>query len=149
MNRKDYPADWEAISRAVRDREGNCCAWCGVPNGAIGYRSPLMGYFYATPGLSPGEVLHSFAYPGITVRVIRIVLTVAHLGAPPPGAPPWHGNPHDKADCRPENLAALCQRCHLGYDRHDHAEHAAATRRRKRIQAGQTEMAATVAQEAP
>lgn len=50
-------------------------------------------------------------------RVFRIVLTVAHLN-------------HDRTDNRPENLAALCQRCHLLHDREQHRE----TRRRNRVQ---------------
>lgn len=33
----------------------------------------------------------------------RVVLTVAHLN-------------HKPEDCRPENLKAWCQRCHLKYD---------------------------------
>lgn len=33
----------------------------------------------------------------------KVVLTVAHLN-------------HDPADCRPENLRAMCQRCHNRYD---------------------------------
>ena len=37
----------------------------------------------------------------------KVVLTVAHLN-------------HIKHDCRDENLAALCQACHLGHDRHRH-----------------------------
>ena len=36
-------------------------------------------------------------------------LTVSHLN-------------HDPADCREENLRALCAPCHLRYDRHHHAE---------------------------
>lgn len=35
-----------------------------------------------------------------------------------------------KTDNRPENLAALCQRCHLLHDREQHRE----TRRRNRVQ---------------
>lgn len=38
----------------------------------------------------------------------KVVLTVAHLN-------------HEKHDVRGENLAALCQRCHLGYDAKMHA----------------------------
>jgi hypothetical protein len=38
----------------------------------------------------------------------KVVLTVAHLN-------------HTPSDCRPENLAAMCQRCHLRYDREHHA----------------------------
>jgi len=39
----------------------------------------------------------------------RVVLTVAHLNQIP-------------EDCREENLAALCQRCHLRYDALDRAK---------------------------
>lgn len=42
-------------------------------------------------------------------------------------------------DCRPENLKAMCQRCHLSFDRDEHALNAAKTRRRKKIEAGQLE----------
>jgi hypothetical protein len=43
------------------------------------------------------------------LRVVRIVLTVAHLN-------------HDPRDNREENLKALCQWCHLNYDKLHHAE---------------------------
>ena len=58
-----------------------------------------------------------------------VVLCVAHLGVPHADGRP--GDKHDKSDCRPENLAALCQRCHLNFDRGDHLARAAATRERK------------------
>jgi len=45
----------------------------------------------------------------------RVILTVAH----------WN---HDKMDVRDENLAALCQRCHLSYDHDRHVRNARATR---------------------
>ena len=45
----------------------------------------------------------------------EVVLTVAHLN-------------HQPQDCRPENLRAFCQACHLSYD----ADHHAATRARTR-----------------
>jgi len=48
-----------------------------------------------------------------------VVLTVAHLKPP-------------KSDCSDENLVALCQRCHLNYDRADHIRHARENRRAKR-----------------
>lgn len=47
------------------------------------------------------------------------MLTVAHLN-------------HDPQDCRPENLKAMCQRCHLRYDVALHRRNASATRYRKR-----------------
>lgn len=39
----------------------------------------------------------------------KVVLTVAHLD-------------HNKNNNRFQNLAALCQRCHLHHDRHQHTE---------------------------
>lgn len=54
-------------------------------------------------------------------RESRVVLTIAHLN-------------HDTTDNRDENLAALCQRCHLTYDAKFHATNASATRDRKRGQ---------------
>jgi hypothetical protein len=55
-------------------------------------------------------------------KVIRVVLTVAHLD-------------HDTANGARSNLAALCQRCHLGHDQEQHVANAAATRERKRGEA--------------
>lgn len=126
MDRSRYPADWEAISLRVRERAGNRCEWCGLVNGAIGFRDG-RGEFWAVP------VEQMARY-----RTLRIVLTVAHLGVPYPEGRP--GDVHDKMDCRDENLAALCQRCHLNYDRDEHTFNAAWTRRRRRIAAGQMEL---------
>lgn len=54
----------------------------------------------------------------------RVVLTTAHLGEPyATGA-----DKHDKADIRAENLAHLCQRCHLNHDRDEHRANASRTR---------------------
>jgi hypothetical protein len=47
-----------------------------------------------------------------------VMLTVAHLN-------------HTPADCRDENLKAMCQRCHLRYDVEHHQKNASATRRRR------------------
>lgn len=69
----------------------------------------------------------------------KVVLTVAHLGTPLPDGTPV--SKYDTMDCRPENLAALCQRCHLRYDLHDHIRNAKRTRLRRiryaRLAAGQ------------
>lgn len=68
-----------------------------------------------------------------------VVLTTAHLGTPHADGRP--GDKHDKLDCRMENLAHLCQRDHLNYDRDEHMANAAATRRRRKVEAGQQELA--------
>ena len=54
----------------------------------------------------------------------RVVLTIAHLD-------------HDTTHNEPENLRALCQKCHLTYDAKQHATNAALTRRKKKERAGQ------------
>jgi len=130
MQRDRYPVDWDAISRRIRfDRAQNRCEWCGVRNGAIGYRRASDGSFVEWE--NDGELPEAG-------RATRIVLTVAHLGtAHADGAP---GDKHDKHDVRDENLAALCQACHLRYDMDEHKANAAAPRRRKKIAAGQQEI---------
>src|SRR5215469_9306307 len=108
MNKADYPHNWPKVSRTIRRIAGNRCEWCGIANGA-----PLP-----------------------SGRAGRVVLTVAHLGAPIATGDGWKpGDKHDKHDIRRENLAALCQACHLGYDLEDHVQHARETRQRKKYEA--------------
>ena len=52
----------------------------------------------------------------------KVILTCAHLNQVP-------------GDNREENLAVLCQRCHLKLDRDQHKENAKATRQTKKDQA--------------
>ncbi|MGH9665551.1 MAG: hypothetical protein ACRD9L_14090 [Bryobacteraceae bacterium] len=56
--------------------------------------------------------------PG-SARLTRIVLTIAHLN-------------HTPGDDREENLKALCQWCHLNYDKLHHHETRAARKDRAR-----------------
>jgi hypothetical protein len=114
-DRSLYPANWDEISRQVRQAAGNRCQECGVFNHSRGYR---LGSGQFLPVMEDSvEALQSLGY-----KVIRIVLTVSHLD-------------HDPANCAPENLRALCQRCHLRYDRFEHGRNAAETRRRKAVRA--------------
>ncbi len=112
-NRALYPADWKAISKRIRyERAKNKCEQCGVRNGAIGGRD-TAGEFHKAHAC--GETLKGWQSPELgstwwcgkenpkMLRIIKIVLTVAHLN-------------HDPTDCRDQNLRALCQRCHLRYD---------------------------------
>lgn len=115
-----YPANWKAISAAVRADAGNRCEWCNAPNGetiARGrdgtYMLPGGQVYQADTGECMGLARWS-EYP--VERMVRIVLTVAHLDHQPEN--------NDRA-----NLAALCQRCHLRYDAANHAKNASATRR--------------------
>lgn len=61
----------------------------------------------------------------------KVVLTVAHLGVPYSDGTP--GDKRNKQDMRDENLAALCQRCHLRYDVDEHMANAKITRYQKRM----------------
>jgi len=126
-NRTRYPKDWPAISASIRARAGNRCEQCGVANGALGGRTPDGAWHPAWP---VGEKLLHMEWPKpgtrwacgkdskrpIELRIIRIVLTVAHLD-------------HQPENCDPSNLRAWCQRCHLHYDRHHHAKTSYATRK--------------------
>lgn len=104
-NYKLYPRDWfTRIRPAILARGRNRCEQCGVENGAWGYRDEY-GAFHALP--EGGEVE--------TAKPFKVVLTIAHLN-------------HDVSDNRPENLAALCCRCHI---LHDRGEHRAAHWRRR------------------
>lgn len=113
-----YPKDWYQISLRVRERAGWKCEWCGVPNGELGGRIHGGRWLKARPlgnggrgpsGLEwPKEGDWSWCGNGETegtanLRIVRIVLTVAHLD-------------HQPENCADENLKALCQRCHNRYD---------------------------------
>lgn len=64
-----------------------------------------------------------------------VVLTVAHLGIDKPDGSP--GSKEDLADVREENLAALCQKCHLDFDREDHLRRRLFNRRAARLARGE------------
>ena len=106
-----YPNDWPQISLAIRERAGQKCEECRVRNYALGGRSPDGRFWPASPngesslGLSwpePGEFARCSGWPH-PLRIIRIILTVAHLD-------------HTPENNDPANLRALCQRCHIRYD---------------------------------
>lgn len=104
-NRTRYPSDWRAISHAIRfDRAGGRCECrgeCGTPHRG-----------------EPADMVRCDARHGLPHPVTgsRVVLTVAHLD-------------HEPEHSEPENLRAMCQRCHLRYDRALHAQTAYMTRR--------------------
>ena len=107
MDYSRYPENWKAISWHIRNDRA---MWvCEWCGAAHGEPHPVTGSI--------------------------VILTVAHLGTSHSNGTP--GDKHDKMDVRDENLAALCQRCHLNYDRDEHMANAAATRHRKRREAGQ------------
>lgn len=114
-NKDRYPKDWHEISLRIRKRADNKCEECGIENYELGARNKDGDWLKAQPtgtdGMrvtwpKPGE--YAWCGNGETegrahLKVVRIVLTVAHLN-------------HQPEDCRDENLKAWCQRCHNRYD---------------------------------
>lgn len=114
-NRAKYPPDWPEIRLRILERDGHKCKFCSVPNYALGCRDDAGLFCHALP---KGERMTKLEWPKpgdwawcsrgdkqeIYGRILRIVLTIAHVENP------------DPADCRDENLTALCQRCHNHLD---------------------------------
>ena len=104
-NQHRYPPDWKAISLAIRsDRAGwrcECAGECGRPHDHLHTDGRCRNH-HRQPAHGTGSM---------------VILTVAHLN-------------HIPEDCDPANLKAMCQGCHLHYDRHHHA----ATRARGRVE---------------
>jgi hypothetical protein len=129
-NKAKYPANWsKEIVPAIRERSGNKCELCGVPNYELGGRAPSGKWHKATPTGTGGRSPSGLEWPepgdwawcqgyDVQLRIVRIVLTVMHLN-------------HKEEDCRPENLKHACQRCHLRYDVNHHKATAEKTRRAK------------------
>lgn len=122
-----YPADWPEIRAAVLRRAGHRCE-----HEALGHRCGARHRELGWWRLGPGSEWRWVRLPGCLrdrgvdgpmtiattegpVKIIRIVLTIAHLD-------------HTPENCASDNLRALCQRHHLAYD----ARHHASTRRSRR-----------------
>jgi len=130
-NRARYPQNWPAISLAVRARADWRCEGspdfpdCRVRHGELGGRDhdgvwrrcrPLGERGLRLEWPRPGSLAWCVGYDVAPLRIIRIVLTVAHLD-------------HTPENCDSSNLRAWCQRCHLHYDREHHAQTAYMGRR--------------------
>lgn len=99
-NRARYPKDWKRISREIRmERAGGRCECRGECG--RGTHKGRCPNFHGGPAYGTGSL---------------VILTTAHLD-------------HTPENCEPANLKAMCQGCHLHYDREHHAETAYKTRR--------------------
>jgi len=118
-NRHRYPANWREISLRIRTERAQGWCECRGECGRDGHNTGPDGGRCAARQNEPHPITGS-----------NVVLTVAHLN-------------HQPEDVRPENLRALCQRCHLAYDRDHHRETAARTRRAAVEAAGQLTIGGT------
>lgn len=101
-NKHLYPKDWEKVRAEIIKRSGNRCEFCGVENYKVGYRD-AAGNFIVSDGMQQ----EADSLDG--EKLIKIVLTIAHLD-------------HNPQNNNPNNLRALCQKCHLNYDLEHHKE---------------------------
>lgn len=98
---KRYPKEWKEISKRIRFERA-------------GNQCEWCGAKNHEPHPDTGSM---------------VVLTVAHLGVDYLDG--RKGDKHDKHDVREENLAALCQRCHLRYDIQEHVQNRRRNRERQ------------------
>lgn len=117
-NKLKYPKNWKQISLNVRALAHNKCEFCGLKNGLVGLRDK-EGKFYTVDfiedqlnqkGIDLYESIlsHHINKNGeLKKGFTKIVLTVAHLD-------------HNPENNNLENLKALCQKCHLNYDKEQH-----------------------------
>ncbi len=120
--------EWAAIRARIRERDGNRCNRCRVPNNIDVDRANGGWWLEVSfkPGLS-GVVIKwrdekyrhvkPKKYP--KTRRVRIVLAVAHLD-------------NDWSNDKEDNLALLCQWCHLNHDIPIHVVHSRETRIRRK-----------------
>jgi glyoxylase-like metal-dependent hydrolase (beta-lactamase superfamily II) len=119
-NKARYPANWKQIRLHILSRAHYRCEHegCGAEHRSVGYW--LDGQFVRLnrvlrdAGYQPGSLIA--CADGRELKVIRIVLTIAHLD-------------HTPENCAEENLRAWCQRHHLAYDAEHHKRTAYATRK--------------------
>jgi 5-methylcytosine-specific restriction endonuclease McrA len=122
-NRHRYgtPAEWAAIRAAILERAGVFQFTGYAPRCECVGECGRGTHEGRCPNMDGGPAYGT----GSTV-----VLTIAHLN-------------HTPEDNRSENLRAMCQGCHLHYDREHHARTRAETARAAREAAGQTTIEGT------
>lgn len=121
--REFYGPHWRTVVRPrILSRAGNRCEQCNKPNG---YQvETFTDRYWCRMWWRPAGIKYAswrnfegdftcVSPPAAIVRTVKVVLTVAHLN-------------HVSGDDRDDNLKALCQWCHLNYDKVHHAETRAA-----------------------
>lgn len=123
MDRKLYPANWGELALSIKTAADWRCLECGRP--CRRHDEAWGDLVDRISGSSWESDLYDEYFDDelgrcLRAKFARFTLTVAHLN-------------HEPADCRPENLKALCSVCHLRYD----APALQQKRRRKKERLGQ------------
>lgn len=112
-NRWFYPIDWKELSAEIRfKRAGSRCERCRRPHLQVAFHLGDGRWWDSGLGAwRDGQGRRLRRRPDCVIEQMRrptyVVLACAHLD-------------HDPSNNEPQNLAALCQRCHM---LHDAAEH--------------------------
>ena len=99
---KKYPPNWKTeIRPAILERAKNKCEWCGFANGQPVFRGKTNNKIDWFPCFQDAVENSNLAFE----QPVKVVLTIAHLK-------------HNETNWGVplEDLAALCQLCHLRYD---------------------------------
>jgi len=108
-----YPFDWVELSKLVRfTRASGRCEFCSRPHGETIECVPDGRWL--DEGTWRDRRGRAVRQPNIQSHTTRVILATCHLN-------------HDPSDCRPRNLKALCQRCHIIHDRPEHLRRRAIT----------------------
>lgn len=119
-NKARYPANWKQIRLQILARAHYRCEHegCNAEHRSVGYwldgQFVRLNQVLRDAGHQPGSLIA--CADGRELKVIRIVLTIAHLD-------------HTPENCADWNLRAWCQRHHLAYDAEHHKRTAYATRK--------------------
>jgi hypothetical protein len=110
-----YNRDWLAVSSDIRIRRANNrCEFCGLEHGRLIHWKKFGHDTYASQAeleqleMLKAEGLMTYWQRLKALKLKQVCLTVAHLD-------------HNERNDDPKNLLALCQWCHLSYDRADNA----------------------------
>ncbi len=113
--RAKYPPDWDERALAVKEAAGwrcQCTGYCKRPGDHLGADGRCVNV-HGRPAYGTGA---------------RVVLTAAHLD-------------HDPWNWEDPRIRALCNGCHLHYDREHHARSRAKRRAAELAAAGQLSLA--------
>lgn len=108
FRRHRYPANWRTIVAGILQRAGELCectGQCGAPHDGGRCNAPQHAMIVREETRRWRWTEHhcNGVCMGESCPAKRVVLTVAHVD-------------HDEQHNAPENLLALCQRCHLVMD---------------------------------